>query len=259
MRAHHERGLARWVADTQQDPQARAGILVGSVARGEERDDSDIDLYLVLSDRELDRRLAAGRTAHVVRCDDLWPGGYLDVKYLSRHLLDRAVTEADEPLRASVVAARVLWDHDGGIDTVLAALLDLEAVPWQQRVDSFLAQAWLQGSYFLPDAVRRGDVFGAQWATGHLRFAAARAVLASRRVLFAGPKYLTATLEALELPNGMLAAWHAAAEPDPTMAKALLDVLSTEFGTPTVDDRLSRYILDHEWAWYHHGLPPEYC
>jgi len=259
MREHHRRALQAWVAEVSGLPHVRGGVLVGSLARGTARADSDVDVYLVVSNDAFAEALAAGEVAHVRRCEDIYPNGYVDVKLVCDDLLDRAAAEADDPFRASLRGAQVLWDADGSLPGRIEQILDPDAVSWPDRVTGFLAQAWLHGGYFLPGALDRDDPFAAQWANGHLCFAAARALLASRQVLCAGPKYVTSTLMTLALPAGVLEAWRTACgHTSVANARHLLDVLSAELGALTVDERLSRFIIDNELAWYRRRVPPEY-
>ena len=55
---HHELALDAFVRGVSDDEDAVAVILVGSVARGTEREDSDVDVYLVVSDERFARETA---------------------------------------------------------------------------------------------------------------------------------------------------------------------------------------------------------
>ena len=60
MYEHHQATLANLTARFQPDPRFLALIIIGSVARGEARADSDVDFYLVATPEEYQRRQQTG-------------------------------------------------------------------------------------------------------------------------------------------------------------------------------------------------------
>lgn len=56
MRPHHIEAIEKLVAGIKQDKKFLALIIGGSVAKGMERDDSDIDIVLVATDEEFEKR-----------------------------------------------------------------------------------------------------------------------------------------------------------------------------------------------------------
>ena len=66
------------------------GVLVGgSIAHGFATATSDVDLLIVVSDAEWERRLAAGDTTELDRESATYEGGYVDCKYTSLGLHPR--------------------------------------------------------------------------------------------------------------------------------------------------------------------------
>lgn len=258
---HHEAALARYLETVSARADTLAVVLVGSVARGTERTDSDLDVYLVVGDQAWREAAAGNRLAWSERHDEDYPGGYLDVKLASPHYLAQAATLADDPTRASFTGARVVFSRMPGLEDAIAALATLPAQEWDRRVDAHLAQARLYGNYFLVQACDSGDVFLRRHAAVHLAMAAARAVLAVNRTLFKGPKYVTEILAGLpNVPAGFVAAWQRVLDdPDPAGAAALIGLL--EGWAPRVlprADTLSTFIRDNELPWLTGALPAEY-
>jgi len=98
---HHEDTLGAYVRRVKADPNAIAVIVVGSVARGTERPDSDVDVYLVVPDDVFDSAIATNRVIFVESSDAKYPGGYVDVKLATVAFLDAAAERGDDPVRAS--------------------------------------------------------------------------------------------------------------------------------------------------------------
>ncbi|WP_154795423.1 nucleotidyltransferase domain-containing protein [Occultella kanbiaonis] len=258
---HHEAALARYVSDACAQEATLAVVLVGSVARGTERPDSDLDVYLVVDDAAWDVAARANRLAWSERHDEDYPGGYVDVKLASPRYLDAAADRADDPTRASFAGARVLFSAVPGLEESITALAALPEQEWDRRVDAHLAQARLHGRYFLGQAHASGDEFLRRHAALHLALAAARCALAANRTLLRGPKYVTDTLRTLpDLPSGFMTLWQRVlTQADPADAAALIGLL--EGWLPRVlpaEETLSTFIRDNELPWLTGALPAEY-
>ena len=102
MKAHHQRALEK--AQTrllEQNPNLLAILLGGSIAKGIEREDSDVDLFVVVSDDDYSERLSANRAAFFYNdvCD--YKGGYVEGKFVSRSYIREAAERGSEPTRHS--------------------------------------------------------------------------------------------------------------------------------------------------------------
>lgn len=255
-----ERALAAYVDSIREQPGAMAVILVGSVAQGREREDSDVDVYFVVDDERFDAETAAGRFAWVERQGVDYPGSYIDIKLASPAYLDSAADRADDPTRASFLRARIAWSRIPGLEGTLSRITTLPDDVWDERVRSHIAQARLYGGYFLRQAMERGDEFLRRHAGLHLTLAAARAALAAAHVMLPGPKYISKLVHTVPTPAGFVTAWdHAVTNPDQDSGQALLRVLDEWLGGEmTPDETLSTFIRDNELAWLRGSVPAEF-
>lgn len=259
MAEHHERAIARYV-EAARRREAVGVIIVGSVARGTERDNSDVDAYEVVDDARFDAALDAGTIASVDTASTDWPGGYIDIKLVSLGLLDRAVAEADDATRASLVGARVVHDDVGGIEARIASITAPGPEHFAARIRSFAAQFALHADYFLPHGRAHDDAALAANAAVHAGFAAGRIALAERGVLFRGPKYLLAQLredDCEELVDAISVLVDERSAAAVERVRALVPVLA-ETGGAIDDGALARFIADDEWAWFTGHAPPEH-
>ncbi|WP_203582420.1 nucleotidyltransferase domain-containing protein [Microbacterium hibisci] len=255
-----ERALAAYVDSVRDQPGALAVVLVGSVAQGRERDDSDVDVYLVVDDARFAAETAAGRFAWIERRDEDYPGSYIDIKLASPAYLAAAVDRADDPTRASFLGARVAWSVLEGLDETVARIAELSDGVWDERVRSHVAQARLYGGYFLRQADERGDEFLRRHAGLHLALAAARAALAANRVMLPGPKYISKLVRTVATPEGFVEAWSRVVDdPDTGSGRDLLRILDEWLaGELTPDETLSTFIRDNELAWLRGTVPAEF-
>ena len=111
MLEHHRRLIDRTVAELRSDPKYQAIIVGGSIAKGLERPDSDLDLILIATDEEYDRRVAA---------DDFWyynpdladyPGGYVEGTVANYRYLLEVADHGSEPARAAFRGAFVPYSQ----------------------------------------------------------------------------------------------------------------------------------------------------
>jgi predicted nucleotidyltransferase len=258
---HHERALRAYVDRVSRRPEVLGVIVTGSVGRGTERPDSDIDLYLVVTDDAFAEGLRARRLLYVEEEGADWPGGYFDVKLASPSYLDEAAARGDEPVRDSLRIARVVWDRGAGLDARVAAAATLPDAEWDARARSQVAQVMLHAGYFLDCAAHDGDPFLAASSAVHAVTAAHRALLARARVLFTGPKRLRADVAALPgLPEGWIELTdRVLADPTPASGRELLAALDAAHDWELAfGDALSDFVLDNELAWRTGVAVPEY-
>ena len=255
-----ERALSAYVESVRDEPGSLAVIVVGSVARGSERPDSDVDVYLVVDDERFAAASAADRFAWIERRDLDYPGSYIDVKLASPAYLAAAVERADDPTRASFLGARVPFSRIAGLESLIDEIVTLPAEVWAERIRSYIAQARLYGGYFLTQAVERDDAFLRRHAGIHLASAAARAALAAGRVLYQGPKYTSHLIRTVPTPDGFVAAWESVVDdPGVENARVLMGLLDAWLENDlSPDDALSAFIRDNELAWLRGTIPAEF-
>ena len=258
----HAAAIDGFVDRARQDPDSRGVVLVGSVARGDDRPDSDVDLYLVVTDDAFDRAAADRRISYVDRTGVDDPHGYVDVKLVSPAYLRDAVEAGDDPLRASFAGARVLWDDGVGLAAMIQALLHPGPAYFAALERAFAAQIALHGGYFLPQAVKLANPLLAAHASVHAAYAAGRLVLAHDRVFFRGAKYLNTQLAACpSAPPGLVEllaelVTRPAVEAMRSVEAALSPVAPGGF--PISDEVLSRFITDNELSWRTRTPPAEF-
>ncbi|MFC0672709.1 nucleotidyltransferase domain-containing protein [Brachybacterium hainanense] len=259
---HQERALAAYVEQVAADRAVLGVVLVGSLARGTEREDSDVDVYLVLDAARFEQLGREDRWAWTDRTGLDYPGSYIDVKAASLGYLRAAARTGDDPTRASFAGARIAFSRCEELPTLVSAIPLLSKDAWAGRVRSHLAQAHLHGGYFLRQAEQRGDPFLLQHASTHLALSAARAALAADHRLMPGAKYIHHLVREVPSPGGFVDTWdRLVSTPSIETARALVEILDSWLGPEGgmgVDESLSVFIRDNELAWLRGTLPAEY-
>lgn len=256
----HEDTIRGYVASVQDRPEVLGVVVIGSVARGTPREDSDVDVYLVVTDDAYAQSRGRGVIASVSQDGVTYPGGYVDIKLASPSYLTTAITSADDPTRASFLGAQVVLDRTGELPGWIEGIVTLPDEVWAKRVTAYRAQTRLYGGYFLKQADQLDDHFLRLHSGTHLALAAGRLALAKHRRFFSGQKYLSAAMEELELPERFKITWkHVVMAPSAAVGQHLLDAIVAWLGpTEDFDALLSRFISDNELAWLRGTIPPEF-
>jgi predicted nucleotidyltransferase len=258
---HHEDTLAAFVAQEAARDDTVAVVVSGSVARGDARPDSDVDVYLVVTEERFRKAWDDGLVSYVDTAVATYEGGYVDLKLATVDYLRRAAEAGDDPTRASFLTARVAWSRDPSVAGLVAAIPQLPEEVWAERGRSYLAQLRLYLDYFLLQGEAHGNTYLRYWAAVHGVNAGGRALLALNRTLFQGPKYLEKTVPGLprvpagyaELADALLR------EPTAVHGRTYADAIEElhDWGVPR-DETLSRFVRDNELAWLTGRLPPEF-
>jgi hypothetical protein len=105
MYPHHQRTIQRLIDRFQPDPTVLALIIIGSVARGEARADSDVDCLLLVTDASYQARRAANQLS--INADDLCddPQGQAGGRVIDLAYLQDVAARGPEPARFAFVQA----------------------------------------------------------------------------------------------------------------------------------------------------------
>jgi predicted nucleotidyltransferase len=251
MRPHHERAIQRLVDHFSQDPTCLAVIVGGSIAKGLEREDSDVDVMLVVTDDLFKEKWERNELFYITAdfCD--YPGGYVDGKIVNLRYVQSAAERGNEPTRAAFEGAFVAHSKIEGLEEVVRKIPEYQAHETQDKVQSFYAQ-FECAYWYLGEAIRRHDRYLLNHSASQLVLYGGRLILAHNRVLYPYHKFLMTELErAPEKPGNLMELIVALlAEPNGENAKAFYDAIkSFRFWNEAWEAWQVRYMKDTELAW----------
>ena len=128
---------------------AIALILVGSVAKGTERADSDLDGVVVLSEEDYAEKEKSNSTTETIDGLCTYEGGYFDIKYMTKEYLKDLTERGSEPARSSFAKAKILFCNDAEIDEILPRIPMFQKKEKEEKLLSFYSNFWLNYHYFL--------------------------------------------------------------------------------------------------------------
>ncbi len=251
MRPQHQRAVERLVERFEKDTNFLALMIGGSIARGWERDDSDVDFILLATDEEYARRAPANALTYYTSdlCD--YPGGYVDGKIVDWGFLAEVAARGSETARAAFVGVTVAYSRCPELPELLKCITSYPEHLRQDKISSFYAQ-FQALQWYMGEAEKRDDRYLRMHVAADLALYGGRLILAYNRILYPYHKWFTTVLrEARDKPENLMERMEALlAEPCKQTADAFCECILnfTQWDTPP-EGWPARFMKDSEWAW----------
>ena len=187
-------------------------VLDGSVVKGNAREDSDIDAVIVVTEekyRELEKQ---NKLAEVIFGHCTYKGGYFDIKYKTKAMLEEAAAHASEPTRNAYVKAQVVYSTDSGMQGIVDQISSYPEHELEEKIHCFNANLQLNRNYFM-NCVGPDNHYMRAHIAHEIVYSVYRLILAENRVLFPCNRRLEETVlqcqrrptDILELGSAFLA------------------------------------------------------
>lgn len=197
MYQHHQESLDNMIQYFKEKEGVIALIFGGSVAKGTERPDSDLDAVVIVTEELYLKQKKEKHLVEVIEGHCTYEGGYFDVKYKTKDFLKLAAAYGSEPTRASFDKAKVLFSSDPEIEELLAAI---HAFPLAQREEKrrvLYANVWLNQNYFMWCLPKKGRYMQFH-VVSELVYSIYRLILEENEVLFPCSRRLEEYVELCE-------------------------------------------------------------
>jgi len=109
MYKHHEESIKKMTAHYKQNPEIIALFLVGSVATDTAHTDSDLDGVAIVSQEYYEEKKKNCNECESVFGKTTYEGGYFDVHFMTRQILENLAINGSEPNRNRFTKAQVLF------------------------------------------------------------------------------------------------------------------------------------------------------
>jgi predicted nucleotidyltransferase len=250
MKQHHKNAIENLTESLKKDDKYLAVIITGSVAKGEERDDSDIDFILVVTDIEYEKRKRRNRLIYYDTqfCD--YPGGYVDGKIVNLGFLKTVAERGSEPARDAFRDAWIAFSKIPEIEEILKKIPIYQKDEKAEKIQSFLAQFEIS-YWYIGEAERRKDKYLLTRAATDLVLFGGRLILAHNEIIYPFHKlFMNALKRAPEKPENLIELINTLIEkPSSKSGQAFYETVKNfkkwrMRGFPNV-----QYMIDTELAW----------
>jgi predicted nucleotidyltransferase len=251
MEPHHIESIARVRDYFAAIPETQALLLVGSIAHGFESPASDIDIMILVSAEEHERRIQTGTLQFFNRELCTYAEGYVDGKYTSVGFLERVAQKGSEPARFAFAGAQVLFSHVPELDELLKRITTYPRGDKLKRIRRFYAQfeAW---AWYVGEALRLGNRYLLGVAVSKLVLFGGRLILAHNEALYPYHKWFLRVLaDVNDQPAGLLTHTEALLRsPDPNTFRTYYDCVK-DFRQWEANETgwANQFMLDSELNW----------
>ena len=196
MYPHHEESLKIMEKFFREKEGVIALVFGGSVAKGMERPDSDLDGMVIVSDERYEALRRENRTSESIFGYCTYEGGYFDVKYMTKEYLRQAADQGSEPTRNSFVKSRVLFSSDPEIEELVARIPVFQEKERDEKMLSFYSDLYMSYDYFWKAC--RPEGYMKIRTASEIVYCIYRLILQENRVLFPCNRRLEETVAGLE-------------------------------------------------------------
>lgn len=258
MQIHHQQTIDRLTDHLKDDPVFDALIIGGSLAKGWDRPDSDVDVVLIATDDEYARRLPENQMHYFTTDFCEYQGGYIDGKIVNRAFMLELAACGSEPARSAFVGAWITFSRWPELPDVLAQITIYPEATHTRKLQAFYAQ--LEAArWYIGEAEKRQQAYLLMRFTTEMVLFATRMILAHNRILYPYHKWmLTAVAEAPDKPADFLPLVETLlGQPTKAHADQLFDCLVDFAEWPTAPEGWgARFMHDSEWNWRDGQVPP---
>lgn len=253
MYKHHEESIQNLISYFKKDNGVVAVILGGSVAKGCERPDSDIDAMVVVTAEKYAEQAAKNALTETISGYCTYEGGYFDIKYYKKKFLEAAAQKGSEPARNAFLSSKCLYTKDSEIPAIVSAIPVFQMQEKEDKMLSFYSALMLNVHYFW--VMSKNDAYLRTRAAADIVLFSYRLLLQENEVLFPCGKSLLYTVSKLstkpedivEKSNRFLHNLDDTSKDD--FVNTILSFLKYQ---PPKDfsEILTRYTQDNELWWY---------
>lgn len=198
MYKHHQDSINNFINIYKDNLEIIAAILGGSVAKGKERIDSDVDIMLIVSDEKYEELTKQNRLSEVITDNCTYEKGYFDIKYFTKDYLIQASKVGSEPTRNAFVGAQCIFTHDSEIVELIKKIPIYPVWEKEEKIISFYSALMLNNFYFWEQAIITNNVYLKTRAATDIVLFGSRMLLAYNEKLFPCQKGLISTLSELD-------------------------------------------------------------
>lgn len=252
MYKHHIESLEIMKKYFEEKEEVIALIFGGSVAKGCERPDSDLDGMVVVPEDVYEKKVRENATAMTINGLCTYEGGYFDIKYMTKEFLQDAADKGSEPARNAFYKARVLFSKDPEIAEIVAKIPVFQKAEKEEKMMSFYSDFWLNYYYFLKDCPLDG--YMQLHAVNEVIYSIYRIILQENEILFPSNRRLEEFVENISPETKKLVSLGKILAKSQKMEDAdafveYFKAITTYVPTEDIGQVLSQYTRDFEQWW----------
>ncbi|MEI5907719.1 nucleotidyltransferase domain-containing protein [Bacillus spongiae] len=248
---HHKKVVNALTKQFIDDPNILALLIGGSVAKGYASENSDVDIMLVTTDEEFEKRKAKNDLFYW--SDDVceYEGGFVDGKITSLSFLRDVADKGSEPARFAFQDAIIAFSKKTEIETLLQKITAYPEEEQKEKIEKFFVQ-FEAARWYVGEAEKRNDQYLMMHTVSSLVLFGGRLILAHNKVFYPYHKWFMRVLEDvenkpdqfMELTKKLLSS------PNKQNAEAFCQSILQFADWPEIKEGWpNRFLTETEWSW----------
>lgn len=255
MYKHHQDSINNFIEMKKKDPDILSIILGGSVARGEERENSDIDVMIIVNEKKYTDMLKANEISKCTGDGITYKEGYFDIKYFTKKYLKTAAEKGSEPTRNSFTGAKEIFSNDKSISEILHRIPQYPLHEKQERIKAFYSAYFLNKGYFWNQS-QYDNIYLKLTSASDIVLFGVRIILAVNEILFSSNKRFLQTVASVPKKPERITALaekflHSINDKNKEIFCDAIDAFADEHINISSINELHNFVIDNEQWWYY--------
>lgn len=196
MLEHHRQSINNLLDYFKDDKEVVSIILGGSIAKGCERADSDIDAIIVVSQMKYDYLEKSNRLSECIEGYCTYENGYFDIKYCTEEYLNELANRGSEPCRNAFLSSKCLLTKNKEIYELIQKIPVFQKQEKNEKMLSFYSAFNLNCGYFWESS--SDDLYLRTRVISDIILFGFRLLLEEKEILFPCHKALIHTISQLD-------------------------------------------------------------
>lgn len=195
MYKHHEETINTLLKKLKVDEEIEGILLSGSIAHGFESKRSDVDIMIIVSEENFEKRCKSGKLTYWNNELCSYDGGYVDGKYISVSFMEKVADYGSEPSKFAFQGAKVLYSKLNELESLLSKTIKYPINNKETNINRFYAQfqAW---KWYCYEAIKHNNLYLLDHSISNYILFGGRLILAYNEILYPYHKWFLKVLNA---------------------------------------------------------------
>ena len=194
---HHQDSINNVIKKMKENDNVLALIIAGSIAHGFATEDSDVDIMIVVSQEEYERRCRDNEALYWEQESCTYEKDYVDGKYISTDFIKDVIRHGGEPARYAFRDSYIAYSKIPELESLMTEAAQYPKEYKEARMKWFYSQVH-EWNWFFSEGINKKNAYLVNTAVCNIVLNGGRAILAYNELLYPYHKWFLKILEGAE-------------------------------------------------------------